>query len=409
MGIIDFLYLLFAGISIYFIFLFFLLFFSKRKVLRELPSLKRLPSISIIIPAHNEEKAIANTIKAVKKLTYNKNLLEIIVVDDGSTDRTAEIAKSFKNVKVISKKRGGKASALNLGLKYARGEIVACVDADSYPKKNGLMNSVPFFSEKDVGAVTSSIFVKNPKNFIEIMQKFEYIMIVWSRKLLEYLDAVYVTPGPMSLYRKKILLKLGGFDEKNLTEDIEIAWRFMRHGYKIKMALDSEVYTTAPSKFRSWWHQRLRWNVGGMQTVVKYAYTFFRSGFKSLGFFVLPFFTLSYILSLLGFGVFLFVFGRGFFNFFSFTLQAYAIGINPVNYYSVLDYLMLPNIFMIFGIAVFGLSLVWAHISFKSTRKYLTGPKDYIYLLVYMAFYITIFPFILIQSTWRFLTKKREW
>lgn len=408
MGIIDVLYLLFAGVSIYFLFLFFILFFSKRKVLRDIPSLKKFPSLSIIIPARNEEKAIANTIKAVKKLAYRKNLLEIIVVDDGSTDKTAEIAKSFKNVRVLSKKRGGKASALNFGIKHAKGEIVACVDADSYPKKNALMNSVPFFSETDVAAVTSSIFVKNPKNLIEIMQKFEYIMIVWSRKLLEYLDSVYVTPGPMSLYRKKILLKLGGFDEKNLTEDIEIAWKLMRHGYKIKMALDSEVYTTVPNKFRNWWHQRLRWNVGGMQTVAKYSYAFFRSGFNSLGFFVLPFFTLSYILSLLGLGVFLYVLGKGLFDFFSFILQAYAIGINPVSY-KILDYLLLPNIFMIFGVFVFILSLIWAHISFKSTRKYLTGPKDYAYLLVYMAFYITIFPFILIQSTWRFLTKKREW
>ena len=112
-----------------------------------------------------------------------------------------KIAKGFKNVKVLRKANGGKASALNLGVSNARGEIVGCVDSDSHPLPNALLKSVPFFNESSVGAVTTSIYSTKPKNLLGILQWLEYLTIAWSRKLLEFIDAVYVTPGPLSLYR----------------------------------------------------------------------------------------------------------------------------------------------------------------------------------------------------------------
>jgi len=232
-------------------------------------------------------------------------------------------------------------------------------------------------------------------------------MIVWARKLLEFIDSVYVTPGPLSLYKRNTLLKVGGFDEKNMTEDIEIAWRLLEKGYKIKMATEARVYTKVPGKVRRWWGQRIRWNVGGIQTTLKYKYTLFRKEFKSLGNFVLPFFSLSYMLSILGLGLFLYIIGKWAYDSISFIIQAYSIGLNPINH---IKFYMLPNVFSFFGLLIFILSIIWVKLSFTVTQERISSrPKSLIDLLLYLTFYITTFPFNLIQSMWKFLRKKHKW
>ena len=125
--IIDVINTVFAFIGIYFTILFLDLFFTYKKRHFHLPEIKRIPSVSIIIPAYNEEETIGDTVKAVKNMIYPKKK-EIIIVDDGSKDRTYEIAKKIKGIKVLTKKNGGKATALNFGLKHVKGEIVVCVD-----------------------------------------------------------------------------------------------------------------------------------------------------------------------------------------------------------------------------------------------------------------------------------------
>ena len=277
--IVDALYLFFAAVTTYFMLVFLLLFQRNKSRINITPELSRLPSVSIIVPAYNEQNKISATLRSLSALQYPKDKLEIIVVDDGSEDNTYEVAKKFKNVKVFHKENGGKARALNFGLKRAKGEIVACVDSDSHPQPDALLKAVPFFNDSSVAGVTTSIFSNKPKNLLETLQWLEYSMIVWSRKLLEFLDAVYVTPGPLSLYKKNILTKVGGFDAKNMTEDIEIAWRLMSKGYKIKMATEAKTYTDIPSKLKAWWKQRIRWNIGGMQTVMKYKHTFLKCNY----------------------------------------------------------------------------------------------------------------------------------
>jgi len=405
MDFIDYVYLFFAALSLYFMFLFLILYLSERKKLRKLPKIKKFPSVSIIIPAHNEEKIISKTIRNLKKLEYPRKI-EIIVVDDGSTDRTAEIARR-EGVKVIRKKQGGKASALNEGIREAKGEIVVCIDADSFPSKDSLLKAVPFFSDPRVAAVTTSVYVKNTSKLIERMQAFEYATIVWSRKLLEFMDSVYVTPGAMSLYRRDVLLKVGGFDEQNMTEDIEIAWRLLANGYLIKMSLDSEVYTLVPNTFKKWWKQRIRWNIGGMQTTLKYFHTFLKKDFRSLGMFILPFFSFSYILSLLGFSVFLYVLFNSLYSFLFVTVGSYAYGTHPS--FNFVDFFILPNVFFIFGTLIFVVSIIWMQISLKQTKKLVKSLRDVLELLLYLSFYITVFPINLIHSTIKFIRGKYEW
>src|SRR4030043_1308710 len=117
---------------------------------------------------------------------------------------------------------------------------------------------VGFFNDEKVAAVTSSVLVKNRESFITNLQAIEYKVIKFSRKLLEFIDSIYVTPGPLGIFRKSAFDKIKGFDEKNLTEDIEITWHFQAEGYKVKMGVPARAYTIAPSKIKDWIKQRNR-------------------------------------------------------------------------------------------------------------------------------------------------------
>src|SRR3989344_2127277 len=402
---IDIVYLIFAFISIYFTILFFLLYAKQRKSFHEMPAMKKFPSLSIIIPAYNEADTIAGTIRAVKSLDYPSKP-EIIVIDDGSTDETFKLASVFRGIKVLRKKNEGKASALNLALKHIKTELVACVDADSHPKSDALLKSIPYFSDNATAAVTASVFVNEPKTFAERLQNIEYTMIIWARKLLEGLDSIYVTPGALSIYRTSVLKNIGGFDEKNVTEDIEIAWRLLYNGYKIKMATDAEVFTRAPVSLKNWWRQRMRWNIGGMQTTFKYKAALFRQGFGSLGKFVIPFFSLSYILSLVGIAFFFYVFAKTFSEFAQFSSYVLALGGNPISYF---NFVTLSDIFAVFGTIMFLLSIIWVVFALTSLKKSIGGLKGIPYLLIYLSLYVTVFPLNLIQSSIRFLRGKHSW
>jgi cellulose synthase/poly-beta-1,6-N-acetylglucosamine synthase-like glycosyltransferase len=377
-----------------------LLFFSNKNRLFRRPKTKTYPSLSIIIPVHNEEDSIKETVENVKSLKYPKNK-EILVVDDGSNDKTFEIVNKIKGIKVLKKKRGGKASALNFGIKCVKGKIVACIDSDSYPEKDSLLKTVPFF-EKNVAAVTTSVFVKNAKGILQKLQEIEYLMVSWSRKLFEYLDAIYVTPGPMSLYRRDVLLKVGGFDEKNLTEDIEIAWRLIKYNYKIKMDLDTKVYTNVPKTVKSWWHQRLRWNVGGIQTTFKYFHLFLKKEFGNIGTFLLPLFTMSYVLSFIGI---LFIFYANF-VWIRYAINAYIFGFNPI---SSFKFYFMPDIFFILLIINFTITVFYILLNFKTIKNVVEFPKRIGYLLLFVFVYMCVFPFNLLHSSIKFVTRRYEW
>lgn len=402
---IDYVFLGFAFISLYLVALFMVLFFENRGRLFGGESARSFPSVSLIIPAYNEEEHISETIRAVKALSYPGGL-EVVVIDDGSLDNTAERAEA-EGVRVVRQDNAGKAAALNRGISEVKGEIVGCVDADSYPAEDVLLKMIPFFDDHMVAAVTSSVLVRDAISFLQKLQELEYLLIAWNRKLLDYLNSVYVTPGPLSLYRKSVLEELGGFDERVLTEDIEIAWRLQKSRYRIRMALAAKVYTTVPSSFRSWWRQRLRWDIGGIQTASAYRNAFLRRRYGVFGLFIVPYFSVSIFLSLIGLALFLYILTLRFSSFMEFWYYAKIAGINPSAYFSVN---LQPNVFTVFGFLVFFMSLLYLVLGLKAMDKPIRSLSSLFEMLVYLSIYLFLFPILLIHSFWRLLVyRKQKW
>ena len=282
--------------------LWFTVFFKNRKKMFSNPKPKRLPSITFLVPAYNEEKNIGKCLQSILNLDYPKNKLKVIVIDDGSTDNTPRIVKKFKKVKLIRQKNSGKAAALNNGLKYVKTELVACMDADSYPEKNYLLEMIGYLEKKNVVAVTPAMKVLNTQTIIQKIQWVEYLWQIFLRKIFNFFDCQYVIPGPGSVYKTFVLKKVGGFEVGNIAEDTEIAFRIIDKGYRIENSINAYVYTEAPSNFKGLYKQRIRWYRGYIQNVVKYSKMVFNPKYGNLGFFLLPMnFVWMFILSFLFF------------------------------------------------------------------------------------------------------------
>lgn len=407
METITIIYLILIFASLYVSFLFLILFVKNRQDMFKDKISKNLPLLSIIIPAYNEEKTIAKTIAAVKNSNYPKNKLEIIAVNDGSTDNTLDVLKKINGIKIISKKNTGKADSMNQGIKQTKGNFIAIIDADSYIEKDALQKMMDYFRDEKVGAVTGAILVRKQGKLIEKLQAIEYTIIAWTRKLMEFVGSVFATPGPLSIYRKKVLKKIGGFDTKAWTEDIDITWNILKHGYKTKMCLSAQTYTTVPNSLRKWWKQRNRWNAGGLQLVGKYKDTFLRKKYGQLGYFIWPFFTSFYILSLMGFSVYVFLLIRAFLRS-SLTIKYAYLTKLPI--LKAFSFIFAPTVFTFFIAALFILSLIYALFAFKtiSQRNKIDLKYGY-YLFMYLLFYLLLNPVVLVHSIYRVVTGNMAW
>lgn len=255
---------------------------------------KNSPLVTIAIPAYNEEESIAATIESVTALDYPKDKMEILVINDGSKDKTAEIVETVirknKDYKIllINQQNVGKGAAMNNALKQAAGEFFISLDADSYVRSDALKVIMPYFDNPEVSCVLPLIKVKNPKTIIQKLQYVEYLVNFFYKKLMSKLDCIHVTPGPFSVYKTNVLRKLGGFDENNLTEDLEMALRLQKHHYKIEQILGTEVLTDAPVNFKAFYKQRNRWYKGSLINVWNYRNILFNRKYGEFGMFHLP-------------------------------------------------------------------------------------------------------------------------
>ena len=291
-------------ISLYFAVFWFLVLMDKEKM-PKLRKLKKYPFVSIVVPAYNEGKNIIATLESLTKLNYQKNKLEIIVVNDGSTDNTNDIVADFidknrySNIKLINKKNGGKGSALNDGLAIAKGEFFVCLDADSIVTKDALVKILPHFTEESIAVVLPLLKVAKPKNLWQKMQWLEYIINLFYKRLISRLNCVHVAPGPFSVYRRDVLKRIGGFDENNITEDLEITLRLQSKNYKIVQLLDAEVFTLAPKTFKELYKQRKRWYKGSILNAFKYKYMIFNKKYGDFGIMQMPTIIISGLIAII--------------------------------------------------------------------------------------------------------------
>ena len=268
---------------------------------------KKDRKVTIVVPAYNEEKGVKDTIDSLLDLSYPKDLLEIILVNDGSNDRTPEIAGEYeKDGRIIllnNQENIGKSASLNKGIERASGELVACLDADTIVERDILKKVTGYFEDPKNAAVVVRVKVREPKNWLEKIIDMEYNMgLGFYLKLLSFLNCLYLTPGQFSIYRKSILIELKGFDENNIVEDTEIAYRMQKAHYRIACCLSAHAYTRVPDNLRSFYHQRKRWYTGTLQTAIQHRDVFFNKDLGNFGLFYMP---INYASTMVGLLLFL--------------------------------------------------------------------------------------------------------
>ncbi|MCK4650082.1 glycosyltransferase family 2 protein [Candidatus Pacearchaeota archaeon] len=410
MEFLTILYLTYTFIAFYFLMIYILVYTQNRKQIYETISPDKTRSLSIIIPCFNAEENIAKTIQAHLNSDY-KGLKKIIVVDDCSTDNSAtiikQLAKKHKKVMYVKtpKNTGNAAGAKNYGSKFVKTKLIGFSDDDSMPKKNAVSKMVGFFNDEKVGAVTSRVLIKGKQNFLTKSQAIEYKIIAFTRKLLGFLESIYVTNGPLSIYRKKAFDQVGGFDQKNLTEDIEITWHFVSKGWKVHMVIPAIVYTYPPTTIKSWFHQRIRWNVGGIQTVAKYRKKFFQCGM--LGLFIMPFFILSWFLGITGLFFLAYRFTKHIMV--KYLVAKYSVAAN-VALITMNDISLNPSILFFFGMLLFALGLIYTitALTYSKESGKLIGHKirD---IFIYSIFYLLMYPPLLIVSFYKYMRGYNTW
>src|SRR5579885_3019371 len=229
------------------------------------------PLVTIHVPAYNEGEVISRTLESLMNLKYENK--EIIVIDDGSTDLTSIIASWYKRlgVKVLRKPNGGKASALNYGLLFARGEIVITIDSDSMVEREAIDRIVRIMGDEKVAAVAGNIRVLNSKSTITRIQELEYMMgINVVRRAFALYGSVMVVPGAFGAFRRNETIQAGGYDTDTLTEDFDLTIKLLKTGLQVGSSSTGLGFTEVPSTWKVLYKQRLRWSTGTYQTIFKH-------------------------------------------------------------------------------------------------------------------------------------------
>jgi len=292
------LYLLFMFfvlfIGVYLVAWFLLVALSGKDRMHHLPVWDKKPTVSILVPARNEEKNITKSLESLTRLDYPRDKLDVIVIDNGSTDGTRKLAEDFAKhsgslkVRVLSVPEPGKGRALNEALKHATGEIVGIFDADTFATPGCLSAMVPYFKDAAVGAVTNYVKPSSTKGLLVALQSIEYTFASFTKKIMSMLNSVYIVPGTLSLLRKDVIRGIG-FSDDTLTEDMDAALCVLKAGHRIENSMDAVTYTAVPSSLPALLKQRIRWYRGYFENVVKHSDILFNKKYPHLGMFVLPF------------------------------------------------------------------------------------------------------------------------
>jgi cellulose synthase/poly-beta-1,6-N-acetylglucosamine synthase-like glycosyltransferase len=243
------------------------------------PSKGFFPFVSIIVPVYNEEKVVADSVKSLLDLNYSN--YEIIIVNDGSTDKTREVAEQlvgyqkgrYSDIKIslIDKPNGGKSKALNAGIRFSKADFVLCMDGDSQLSPDSLRLAVRHFSNPEIGAVAGNVKVMNRGKFFTDLQALEYIEgLNMARSAQSFVSLVNIIPGPIGLFRKKAVEGAGYYSSDTFAEDADLTLKILAGGWKIYYEPNSISYTEAPAKLQQLMKQRYRWTRGILQSIRKH-------------------------------------------------------------------------------------------------------------------------------------------
>jgi cellulose synthase/poly-beta-1,6-N-acetylglucosamine synthase-like glycosyltransferase/spore germination protein YaaH/peptidoglycan/xylan/chitin deacetylase (PgdA/CDA1 family) len=249
------------------------------------------PLISVLIPCFNEEKVIESSVRRI--LASNWSRIEVLVLDDGSSDHTAEVVrKAFSDeprVTLMAFENGGKARALNRGLAKAHGDVVVALDADTLFPSDTLAKLARWFGDPKVGAVAGNALVGNRRNLITRWQALEYVTAQnLERRALAALGAVTVVPGAVGAWRRSALETLGGYPDDTLAEDQDLTIAMQRAGWRVEFDPEARAYTEAPETVGGLLKQRFRWSFGTLQCIYKHRAALFDVKRPVLGFIALP-------------------------------------------------------------------------------------------------------------------------
>lgn len=398
-----------AFVGIYINVWFLLLILENKSKLFTKKIAKKIPKVSVLIPAYNEEGFVGKTLKSVLSMDYPKNKLEVIVIDNGSADNTPKVVSEFKNVRLLKLKNPGKADALNFGLKHSTGSIIGLLDADTLVTKNCLKKIVSYLEDPTVGVVTTHIKIDTHKGILAKIQNIEYIFSALSKKLISLLNSMYVTQGTLAVIRKN-LAKEVGFSNDTLTEDMDLALSIRKRGYKIVNCMDAITYTRIPHTIKSLAKQRIRWYRGFIENTKKHSDMLFSNKFPHLGWFIIP---TSFLAIFIGVALAMSIFADNTYGMFitskslSYMSLTDILNLSLNNLPKITDFLMDPYSFTCF-VFVFATSFVILVFALRTVKA--INKVNVLLLPFYMIIY-----YFLIMAIWilaflmELFKRKKSW
>lgn len=275
-------------------FFLFLGWIIRAKVCREAP--EQLPFVSIIIPAFNEQETVSKSIECA--LAQNYPEFEIIVVDDGSSDFTPLLINHPEVISVSLSQNQGKANAVNIAITRAKGEFILFSDSDSHLHPDAIKHLIGHFNHAKIGAVSGQLIVRQKQGLVALWQSIEYIFGQAIVKIAQCGSgsSITVCPGPICIYRRKLLLSLGGFKDRTIVEDFDLTLEVIAAGYDVIYEPRALAWTSTPETFADLGQQRIRWYRGNLQVFKVNKHMLFNIKYGALGLFWMPY------LLLIGFG-----------------------------------------------------------------------------------------------------------
>ncbi|MEX2288899.1 MAG: bifunctional polysaccharide deacetylase/glycosyltransferase family 2 protein [Mycobacteriales bacterium] len=253
---------------------FFVVALARRHVrlsARRIAGAPHLPPVSVLVPAYNEEVGIAQAVRSLVASDYPD--LEVVVVDDGSTDRTAQIVRdlALPRVRLVQQPNGGKAAALHTGTREAAHDVLVMLDGDTVFEPSTIRALVQPLRDPRVGAVSGNVKVGNRSGLLGRWQHMEYVAgFNLDRRLLDLLHCITTVPGAAGAFRREAVEAAGGMSTDTLAEDTDVTMGILRAGYRVVHEERARAWTEAPSSWNDLWKQRYRWAYGTLQVVWKH-------------------------------------------------------------------------------------------------------------------------------------------